>query len=101
MCYLLTALFGVSMIVIGSRIQLDGAGIRLAGQLADQLAQVLGPSGRWIFLLGFWGAVFSSLLCVWQSAPYLMADFQRLRSRKRAGLEDHAAAIDLKQTVCS
>ena len=98
-CYLLTALFGVSMIIIGSRIQLDGAGIRLAGQLADQLAQVLGPWGRWIFLLGFWGAVFSSLLGVWQSAPYLMADFQRLRSRQRAGSDHRATAIDLKQTV--
>jgi Mn2+/Fe2+ NRAMP family transporter len=98
-CYLLTALFGVSMIIIGSRIQLDGAGIRLAGQLADQLALVLGPSGRWIFLLGFWGAVFSSLLGVWQSAPYLIADFHRLRSRKRAGSQDRSPAIDLKQTV--
>lgn len=98
-CYLLTALFGVSMIIIGSRIQLDGAGIRLAGQLADQLALVLGPSGRWIFLLGFWGAVFSSLLGVWQSAPYMMADFNRLRSGTRAGSEDLRPAVDLKQTV--
>ena len=98
-CYLLTALFGVSMIIIGSRIQLDGAGIRLAGQLADQLALVLGPWGRWIFLLGFWGAVFSSLLGVWQSAPYLMADFYWLRSRKRAGLEERLRTIDLKRTV--
>ena len=95
-CYILTAIFGVSMIIIGSRIQLDGAGIRLAGQLADQLALVLGPWGRWIFLLGFWGAVFSSLLGVWQSAPYLMADFLRLRSGTGASSEE---AIDLKQTV--
>jgi hypothetical protein len=34
----------------------------------------LGPAGRWIFLVGFWAAVFSSLLGVWQSAPYLFAD---------------------------
>src|SRR5262245_1124674 len=39
--YILTALFGAAMIVIGSRIQLQGQGIRLAGQLADQLALVL------------------------------------------------------------
>ena len=97
-CYVLTALFGVAMIIVGSRIQLDGAGIRLAGQLADQLALVLGPGGRWIFLLGFWGAVFSSLLGVWQSAPYLMADFLWLRS-KPAGSDDRLPAIDLKQTV--
>jgi len=97
-CYALTALFGVSMIIIGSRIELEGSGIRLAGQLADQLALVLGPWGRWIFLLGFWGAVFSSLLGVWQSAPYLMADFLRLRANERAGAPADGLAIDLKRT---
>lgn len=90
-CYLLTAIFGVSMIVIGSRVELEGSGIRLAGQLADQLALVLGPWGRWIFLLGFWGAVFSSLLGVWQSAPYLFADFHRLQRG--------TAPADLKRTA--
>lgn len=98
-CYVLTALFCISMIIIGSRIQLEGAGIRLAGQLAEQLAVALGPWGRWIFLLGFWGAVFSSLLGVWQSAPYLMADFLRLRSNQRTGSTASPLAIDLKQTV--
>ena len=98
-CYLLTAIFGVAMIIIGSRIELEGAGIRLAGQLADQLGTVLGPAGRWIFLLGFWGAVFSSLLGVWQSAPYLMADFQRLRGNARAGATNRGPAVDLKQTT--
>lgn len=97
-CYVLTAIFGVAMIVIGSRVQLEGAGIRLAGQLADQLAAVLGPTGRWIFLLGFWGAVFSSLLGVWQSAPYLMADFLRLRQIPRDGRRVTGPAIDLKKT---
>jgi Mn2+/Fe2+ NRAMP family transporter len=96
-CYLLTAVFGVAMIIIGSRIQLEGSGIRLAGQLADQLAAVLGPTGRWIFLLGFWGAVFSSLLGVWQSTPYLMADFLRLRKKQGSGTSV-APAIDLKRT---
>jgi Mn2+/Fe2+ NRAMP family transporter len=59
--------------------------VRLAAQLADQLALVLGPWGRWAFLLGFWGAVFSSLLGVWQSAPYLFADFLALRRGLRPG----------------
>src|SRR5262245_19216221 len=96
-CYALTAIFGVAMIIIGSRIRLEGAGIRLAEQLAEQLALVLGPWGRWIFLLGFWGAVFSSLLGVWQSAPYLMADFLRLRGQLRS--RSGTGAIDLKQTT--
>jgi Mn2+/Fe2+ NRAMP family transporter len=77
--YVVTALFGVSMIIIGSRIQLEGEGIRLASQLAAQLGAVLGAFGKWAFLLGFWGAVFSSLMGVWQSAPYLFADFLALR----------------------
>ena len=33
---------------------------------------------RWAFLVGAWGAVFSSLLGVWQSVPYLFADVWRL-----------------------
>jgi Mn2+/Fe2+ NRAMP family transporter len=93
-CYLLTALFGIAMIIIGSRIKLEGSGIRLAGQLAEQLQLVLGPTGKWIFLLGFWGAVFSSLIGVWQSAPYLFADFLALRKGTNT-----LKSIDLKKTA--
>jgi hypothetical protein len=78
------------MIIIGSRIELEGQGIRLAGQLSEQLGAVLGPWGQWAFLLGFWGAVFSSLLGVWQSAPYLFADFLALRRGD--------SSADLRQT---
>lgn len=77
--YALTALFGMSMIIIGSRITIQGQGAQMALQLAEQLALVLGLAGKWMFLVGFWGAVFSSLLGVWQSAPYLFADFLSLR----------------------
>ncbi len=80
--YALTALFGMAMIIIGNRIVVEGQGAQLATQLAGQLGTVLGPAGKWMFLLGFWGAVFSSLLGVWQSAPYLFADFLRLRARR-------------------
>jgi hypothetical protein len=65
--------FGLSMIVIGSRVTLR-QGPTAALELAGQLAVTLGPAGKWIFLIGFWAAVFSSLLGVWQSAPYLFAD---------------------------
>jgi hypothetical protein len=98
-CYALTAIFGVAMVIIGSRITLEGSGIRLAGQLAEQLEIVLGPFGRWTFLLGFWGAVFSSLIGVWQSAPYLMADFLTQRRRLGTGAPDSGASgVDLKDT---
>lgn len=77
-----TGLFGIAVILIGSRLELHGSGNALALEMADQLAQVLGPAGKWIFLAGFWGAVFSSLLGVWQSIPYLFADFWFLTKGK-------------------
>jgi len=83
------------MVIIGSRIHVEGAGVRLAAQLAEQLALVLGPWGKWMFLVGFWGAVFSSLLGVWQSAPYLFADYLALR---RTRSPEEYSALDLKQT---
>ncbi len=75
--YTMTALFGMAMVIIGSRVSLEG-GPTVALDLAAQLGATLGPAGEWIFLAGFWGAVFSSLLGVWQSVPYLFADFVAL-----------------------
>ncbi|GIW92822.1 MAG: iron transporter [Pirellulaceae bacterium] len=84
--YLMTALFGAGMVVLGSRIPAEGRGARLIVTLADQLQQALGPWGttmRWVFLAGAWAAVFSSLLGVWQSVPYLFADVWRLVATPR------------------
>ena len=78
--YAVTALFGASMIVIGSRIDIGGRGAGVAVDIAEQIGLVLGPAGAGVFLLGFWGAVFSSVLGVWQSAPSLFADFVRFRT---------------------
>ncbi len=72
--YAMTALFGVAMVVIGSTIQVEGTGATLVIQLADKLGQQLGAVGKWAFLIGAFGAVFSSLLGVWQSVPYLFTD---------------------------
>lgn len=94
--YAMTALFGVAMIVIGSRVTLTQGGAKMATVLADQLAQVAGPAGRWVFLIGFWGAVFSSLLGVWQSVPYLFADFVHMRKRRDTAGE---APIDFTKTM--
>lgn len=79
--YLMTALFGLAMVMIGSRVSIE-KGPTVALELAGQLELILGPPGRWIFLLGFWGAVFSSLLGVWQSVPYLFADLTSLIGRQ-------------------
>ena len=73
-----TAVFGLCVIIIGSQIEVQGSGASLATQMAERLQDAVGPAGKWVFLVGFWGAVFSSLLGVWQSIPYMFADFIRL-----------------------
>ncbi len=93
--YALTAFFGVAMVIIGSRVKVGGSGDTVALVLADQLAGALGPSGKYLFLLGFWGAVFTSLLGVWQGVPYMFADFLRLHRRDP---ESDAQPADLKAT---
>jgi Mn2+/Fe2+ NRAMP family transporter len=83
--YLATALFGVAMVIIGSTVEVEGGGATLLVILADQLDSSLGSMARWLFLVGAWGAVVSSLLGVWQSVPYLFADlWQMLRGSERA-----------------
>ena len=79
--YAMTAFFGIAMVIIGSRINVAGGGATLIVDLADHLEAELGSVGtaaKWAFLVGAWGAVFSSLLGVWQSVPYLYADFWSL-----------------------
>lgn len=96
--YGMTAIFGVAMIVIGSRITLTQGGAKMAIVLADQLALTMGTFGRWVFLIGFWGAVFSSLLGVWQSVPYLFADFVYMNRRPRGSVATDEPAIDYTKT---
>jgi len=77
--YGMTALFGIGMVIIGSTIEVgEERGARLVVNLAAQLKTTLGPTVKWAFLVGAWGAVFSSLLGVWQSVPYLFTDFWNL-----------------------
>ena len=71
--YAVTALFGIAMVIIGSTIEIDGRGASLLVTLSERLVESLGPAGRWIFLVGAAGAVFSRLLGVWQAVPYLFA----------------------------
>lgn len=92
--YLMTALFGIAMVIIGSRLSLEKSNT-VAIALARQLEAQMGPWGRWIFLAGFWGAVFSSLLGVWQSIPYLFADFLSIRKRMTP---EQRSAIDYTKT---
>lgn len=76
--YVMTALFGVAMVIVGSSVTVDGGGAELLVALSAELEAELGATGRWLFLIGTLGAVFSSLLGVWQAVPYLFADCWRL-----------------------
>lgn len=80
--YSLTGLFGIGMVLIGSTLRLEGSGLKVVHLLAERLGEVIGPAGYWLFLLGFWGAVFSSLLGVWEGIPYLFADFLRIHRKQ-------------------
>jgi Mn2+/Fe2+ NRAMP family transporter len=89
--YTVTAFFGLAMLVIGSRLAgVEGKGTKLLVDIANGLELTLGrygPIAKWAFLFGAWGAVFSSLLGVWQSLPYLFTDFCNITSTANGGGE--------------
>ena len=90
--YLMTAVFGLAMVIVGSTVEIEGQGTTLLVTLAERLEDPLGVWGKWLFLIGAFGAVFSSLLGVWQAVPYLFADCWRLtRARIEPG---KAPAVD-------
>ena len=90
--YLMTALFGMAMVIVGSSIEVEGEGTELLVRLSDRLADVMGPTGKWLFLVGTFGAVWSSVLGVWQAVPYLFADCWALIRRPDDGAA--RAAVD-------
>ena len=85
--YLMTAFFGVALIIIASRVSAEDKGLKLIINLARSLAEPLGPVGPWAFMVGAWCAVFSSLLGVWQAVPYLFANFYALVTRPGERIE--------------
>ncbi len=82
LAYAFTALFGISIMRIASR-AFHAAGIPLTDseavpRMAQMLGSTVGSLGFYVYSIGFWAAVFASLLGVWQSVPYLYADFYAL-----------------------
>lgn len=83
--YLFTAIFGGSIMLIANDAFFT-AGVTLTNsqavpRMAEALGAVLGTFGKLAFSIGFWAAVFASLLGVWQSVPYLYADFYGIVTR--------------------
>ena len=74
--YTLTGLFGMAIMIIAAGVAPEIlSGSKMVLGVAGQVGATLGEFARWCFLIGFWGAVFSSMLGVWQGVPYLFADF--------------------------
>jgi len=74
--YALTGMFGIAIIIVAAGVEPEVlTGPKMALGIAGKLEEVVGPFGKWCFLIGFWSAVFSSMLGVWQGVPYLFADF--------------------------
>ncbi len=83
--YVLTGVFGVAVIILAAKIlhadRIIIEGSRGVVTMASMLSNVLGPAGHWAFLLGFWGAVTTSMIGVWQGVPYMFCDFVGLLKR--------------------
>ena len=81
--YSMTALFGVGMIVLAAGVArgeaLAGGSASIIVQVAERVGEATHPLMRWAFLLGAFGAVFSSVLGVWQAVPYVFADWWGMR----------------------
>jgi Mn2+/Fe2+ NRAMP family transporter len=77
--YLFTALFGMAIMMTANQaFYVPGVTItnpQAVTKMAEMLGSILGTFGRYAYSIGFWAAVFASLLGVWQSVPYLYADF--------------------------
>lgn len=77
--YLFTAVFGIAVMLTAYRaFFVAGEPVTNAQAvtgMAEMLGSILGPAGFFVYAVGFWAAVFASLLGVWQSVPYLFADY--------------------------
>jgi Mn2+/Fe2+ NRAMP family transporter len=94
LAYGVTLAFAIALTIVAAAcnaVVIQGTGMAL--EVAGRLESTLGTAGRWAFLIGFWCAVFTAMLAVWQGVPYLFADFVAQRSR------DPALAVDLKKTA--
>ncbi len=94
LAYGVTLIFAVALTIVAAGCNAavtQGNGMAL--EVATRLESALGPAGRWAFLIGFWCAVFASMLGVWQGVPYFFADFMAHRARTAA-----MSTVDLKNT---
>jgi Mn2+/Fe2+ NRAMP family transporter len=103
--YLLTGLFGIAMLVLAAAVLSGGDGMPAGSEglvacgdaireaTAARLGAATGHAAAMVFLVGVWGAVFTSTLGVWNGVPYLFADFvNALRGRFDVAVETTGGA---------
>jgi Mn2+/Fe2+ NRAMP family transporter len=93
--FALVVVFCFSMTFLSTQINWTGhvldEGPRLCLLLADRIGQEIGPLGRNVFLVGFWGTAFSSVLGVWHGVPFLFDDWiHGWRGEQPAGQQGRA-----------
>jgi Mn2+/Fe2+ NRAMP family transporter len=79
--YTLTALFMVSMLIIGAEL-LFGTGASISDEagllaLVDPMQDRFGLLARWAFLIGFWAVATGAMLGAWNGGAHLFADCVR------------------------
>ncbi len=84
--YFITFVFGVCVMIVAAAL-IHPVGGQISGKqgiiyLAQTMSSVLGPLGFWSFMIGFWAAIFSSLMSFYQAIPYLFCDAIRLVKKK-------------------
>jgi Mn2+/Fe2+ NRAMP family transporter len=90
--YIVTGIFVLSMMIVGAEF-LYGTGRTIDGNeglvpLAGSLGDRLGGITRWLFLLGFFAAAYSSLVGAWNGFAYLFADYVRTARTARGARPD-------------
>ena len=79
----MTAVFAIAVMLISAGVQPEVMkGSEMVLSVARHLGSVVGDTGQAFFLVGFWAAVFSSMLGVWQGVPYLFCDFIQAGKQK-------------------
>ncbi len=94
--YVVTAIFGVSVPVIGAEF-FYGTGCTLGEEeglprLGEQLGDRFAEPVQWIFLIGFWAIAIASVIGTWNGMAYLFSDLLRtFRGIPEAEAERHTS----------
>lgn len=101
--YLVGGLFVLSLVVIASEFLFE-SGIRISDRdglvlLAELLGDRFGTVTAWIFLIGFWAAVSSSVIGNWNGASQIFSDFVRLNRKPKPATASTAGADGAQTTA--